>query len=184
MKHILLLTAALASLPLMAGDALDAYRKEVKPFLEEKKLDAYGKMRHLLINRFQSQLEGSFYNNVPELREPARREVEEMAAAETRRLQAIAAGKASAVPVPVRKRGEYPRIDGAKLVQNVVWPDGKTEERPVYLFGFGAFRGMWSDLDFLGELGINYIQAEVGPSHVYPEENRYDDRREPGNSAL
>ena len=49
MKHILLLTAALASLPLMAGDALDAYRKEVKPFLEEKKLDAYGKMRHLLI---------------------------------------------------------------------------------------------------------------------------------------
>ena len=178
MKHILLLTAALASLPLMAGDALDAYRKEVKPFLEEKKLDAYGKMRHLLINRFQSQLEGSFYNNVPELREPARREVEEMAAAETRRLQAIAAGKASAVPVPVRKKGEYPRIDGAKLVQNVVWPDGKTEERPVYLFGFGAFRGMWSDLDFLGELGINYIQAEVGPSHVYPEENRYDDRRE------
>ena len=78
MKHILLLTAALASLPLMAVDALDAYRKEVKPFLEEKKLDAYGKMRHLLINRFQSQLEGSFYNNVPELREPARREVEEM----------------------------------------------------------------------------------------------------------
>ncbi len=184
MRYFLLISAALAAFPLAADDVFAEYQKQADSYLQERKFDAYGRMRYLLIQRYQTQVKGSFYNNVPELREAARQEIEEIAVMESRRLRAIMEGRTATVPVPVRKKGEYPRIQGAELVQNVVWPDGKTEERPVYLFGFGAFRGMWSDLEFLGNLGINYIQAEVGPSHIYPEENRYDNTREKEFRAL
>lgn len=178
MNRVLLYTMALMlAVTAAASEAIEAYRKEVKPFLSEKQLDAYGSMRYHLIQRYDSMIRGTFYDNVPELRVLAKQELERIAANETERLRAVSTKKAEFIPVPVLKKGEHPQIAGTDLVQNVVWPDGTMERRPVYLFGFGAFGEMLNDVDFLGKLGVNYAQTEIGPSHIYPNEGKYSSRR-------
>lgn len=155
---------------------IEEYLKIAGPLYQEKKLDAYGNMRYEVICRFNSMINGTFYNNFPELKELAVEDLSRIINEESRRLKVIKSGKQTYTAVPVRKKDEYPHIAGAHFEQNVIWPDGKVEKRPVFLFGFGVFQTMRNDVDFLGRLGINYSQGEIGPSHIYPQENVYSDK--------
>ncbi|MBN1555755.1 MAG: beta-galactosidase [Phycisphaerae bacterium] len=135
------------------------------------RLDQYGKMRLLLIGKFLELLEIDRANGRVELVGYAQRDLANLIAAETARLKAIAEGKAQPVATPLRVKDDYPRVVGSHLEQKVCWPDGKVEIRPVFLFGFGPFEGARRDIEFLGAMGTNYTQTEIGPSHVRPEEN-------------
>lgn len=150
-------------------------RAAAEPLEKEGKLDPYGKMRLLLVEKFLSLLEIDRKNGRNELVGYAQRDLANLIAAETARLQAIAEGKAQPVATPRRVIDEYPRVVGSHLEQKVRWPDGKVETRPVFLFGFGVFEGMRRDIEFLGAMGTNYCQSEIGPSHVRPAENEWNE---------
>ncbi len=144
------------------------YFKTAEKLKSKKLFDAYAKMRYLVIKKFNSQVTGNFYRIFPNLKGYAQKEVEQMAKEEMQRLQNIEAGKNKLVAVPVRAKDEYPQFVKEHLEQTVVWPDGKKEKRPMFLFGFGHFQGMRWDIGFLASMGVNYSQTEIGPRHVKP----------------
>ncbi len=55
-----------------------------------------------------------------------------------------------------------------KIIGNTIWADtetnGKKEHRPVFLVGYGHFNQAAEDIGIFNDLGVNYIQQEVGPS--------------------
>lgn len=55
-----------------------------------------------------------------------------------------------------------------EVIGNTIWgntiTNGKEEYRPVFLVGYGAFTQAGQDVPIFGDLGMNYIQQEVGPS--------------------
>lgn len=122
-------------------------------------------------------IEGTFYNQFPELKELAIEELSNILKSESERLTGIKSGVLNPVNVPVLKKGEKPKVVNGHFEQNVVWPDGKVENRPIFLFGFGVFDQMRNDVNFLGQLGINYSQSEIGPSHIFPEEGKFEKKR-------
>jgi len=150
-------------------------RQTAAPIEKQGRLDLYGRMRLLLIEKFLGLLEIDRANGRKELVGYAERDLANLIAAETARLRAISEGKAQPVATPRRVNDDYPRIVGSHLEQKVRWPDGTVETRPVFLFGFGPFEGSRRDIEFLGAMGTNYTQSEIGPSHVRPAENEWDE---------
>jgi hypothetical protein len=138
------------------------------------KLDVYGRMRVKLVARFLDYLKIDIQNNRKELSSYAARDLARLIAEETARLKAIAAGTARPVDSPRRVKTEYPKIVAGHLEQPVQWADGKIENRPVFLFGFGHVEGMKRDVEWLADLGMNFCQIDTYMPAILPREGEWN----------
>lgn len=61
-----------------------------------------------------------------------------------------------------------PVTGNREIIGNTIWgdteTDGKKEHRPIFLVGYGHFNQAADDVGIFSNLGVNYIQQEVGPS--------------------
>jgi hypothetical protein len=66
-------------------------------------------------------------------------------------------------------------IDGPSFVAQQRFPGGRTERRPTFYVGMGAFGQARKDVPILPDYGMNIIQSEFGPNSVLPTEDTYSD---------
>jgi hypothetical protein len=151
-----------------------ALENQVQQLNASGKLDAYGRMRSKLISRFLDYLKIDIKNNRKELSSYAARDLNRLITEETARLKAIAAGTVKPVDSPRRVKTEYPKIVAGHLEQPVQWADGKIENRPVFLFGFGHVEGMMRDVEWLADLGMNFCQINTYMPAVLPREGEWN----------
>ncbi|MFI4910178.1 MAG: beta-galactosidase [Sedimentisphaeraceae bacterium JB056] len=127
------------------------------------KLDQYGVMRKMLLERFIEYLPNDI-EQYPELSSYAARDIQKIIEDENQRLRDILLDKYEPVKTVKRIPTEKPEISDGHFEQTVEWSDGTIEkDRPVYMFGFGHFHNMRNDIEWLGKLGINYCETEIGP---------------------
>ncbi len=138
------------------------------------KFDSYVDMRVKLVSRFIKYLAHDMANKREPLTDYAARELNRMIDNETQRIKDIIAGKSQPVVSPRRVKDDVPVIVGSHLEQKVKYPDGRIEKRPVFLFGFGHFSRLHKDIEFLGSLGCNFCQTELGPYHVWTPEQKWN----------
>ena len=139
--------------------------------------DSYAAMRVRLVERFLGYLAIDVKNNRSRLASYAARDLGRLIGAETSRIDSILAGRTDPAVSPRLVPDEKPRIVSGHLVQRVRWPNGRIETRPVFLFGFGAFAGVRRDIEWLGALGANYSQTEMGPRRTMPKPGVWSDKR-------
>ncbi len=139
------------------------------------KNDAYTLMHQMLITRFTNWLRDDVRNNRKEIAALEFVGLERMLPRVIRYQKTLIDGSAQPLAVPKRVANDLPAPSGMQLTQSVVWPDGRIEkDRPVFLFGFGAFNTMRKDITWLGDLGINFSQSELGPRHVLPAKDSWN----------
>lgn len=92
---------------------------------------------------------------------------------EVSRLKRVAAGIETDEPVPQYVTSPV-RTSDMQLIASRRWPDGRTDEGPVFLTGFGHFTMVQRDLAKLPALGNSIIQMECKPKLVLPAEDRVD----------
>lgn len=71
----------------------------------------------------------------------------------------------AALTVP-RYTGGPIAIEGGHFSSQVRWPDGRTEQRPLFFIGYGHFGAVRRDVEKFPSYGLNIIQVEFGPSSV------------------
>ena len=138
------------------------------------KFDTYADMRVKLVSRFIKYLAHDIANNRKPLTDYAARDLNTMIDDETLRIKDILAGKSQPMVSPRRVKDDVPVIVGSHLEQKVEYPDGRMEKRPVFLFGFGHFNRLHKDVEFLGSLGCNFCQTELGPAHVWISDGKWN----------
>jgi len=101
--------------------------------------------------------------------------LQQMAAREEARAQAILNGQATDFPVP-RYATSPLEISRAQTIGTRRHPDGRTERGPVLFTGYGHFSQVRKDVEKLPGYGCNIIQVEFGPHSVLPQEDETSDR--------
>ena len=100
--------------------------------------------------------------------------LDEMAARETARAEAVLAGAATDFPMPRYETGRL-EISRAQTLGTRRFPDGRRERGPVFLAGYGHFGQVKRDIEKLPGYGCNLFQIEFGPRDVLPAEDRVSD---------
>jgi len=93
--------------------------------------------------------------------------LEQMAARETARAEAILAGETADFPVPHYVTSKL-EVSHAQTFGTRIFPDGKTERGPVLFTGYGHFGQVKHDIEKFPGYGCNIIQIEFGPNSVLP----------------
>lgn len=138
--------------------------------------DAYANMRVELSARYMDWLEDDVKQNRTEMVALEMWGMERLLPLTRGYLRGLDDGSIHPVATPRLLPDDQPRINGRQLVQTVKWSDGRIEkDRPVFLFGFGHFGLSRQDVGWLGNLGCNYAQWEMGPSQVWSGPNKWDD---------
>ena len=129
----------------------------------EGKKDQYCKMRLMVIEKFLELLPNDI-EQYPQLASYSQRDMATMISEEKERLNLILQNKRSPQKTIKRVKDSYPVVVNGHFEQDMIWSDGTVEtNRPIYLFGFGHFHGMRKDIEWLGDLGINFSETEIGP---------------------
>ena len=102
-------------------------------------------------------------------------DLERMAARLAGELKEALAGRRQFPAVPRWTGDQRPVVRSGSLEAPVRLPGGGTQERPVFLTGYGHFSQVVSDLEKWPAYGVNTIQIELGPSRVFPSEGRTDE---------
>ena len=92
---------------------------------------------------------------------------------EVSRLKRVAAGIETDDPVPKYANGPV-RTSQMQVIGKRRWTDGRTDEGPVFLTGFGHFTTVQNDVAKLPPLGNSIIQIECKPKRVLPAEDLVD----------
>jgi len=140
----------------------------------EGRLDPYGRMRVALAARFMDYFKEDAEKHPDTLGAYAARDLARIVAEESARLKAIENGRAAPVDSPRRVASELPRIVREHLAQKVQWSDGRQEDRPVFLFGFGHDTHVQNDIELLAQMGINYCQAQLWWPGIVPAEGQWN----------
>ena len=101
--------------------------------------------------------------------------LQQMAAREEARAQAIVDGQTGDFSVPRYVTGPL-EISRAQAIGTRRHPDGRTERGPVLFTGYGHFGQVKTDIEKLPGYGCNIIQVEFGPDSVLPREDGTSDR--------
>lgn len=88
-------------------------------------------------------------------------------------LDGFEAALALPLPPPARMYRTSPveSYRGGLPVVETAAEDGSIRREPHFFIGYGHFEQVIRDLDYLPEVAANVIQIELGPHHIFPEEN-------------
>ncbi len=141
------------------------------------KKDQYCSMRLMVIERFLQYLPNDI-KQYPDLGSYSQRDIRKIIDDERKRLNLIINGDISNQKTVNRIKECLPVINGGHFQQDVIWSDGTVEkDRPVYLFGFGHFHELRKEIEWLGKLGTNFAQTEIGPRGTLKSETEIDTPR-------
>ncbi len=134
--------------------------------LQTKGLGAYARVTLTVLDNFIPWVEADIRNDRPDRAWDAACLLADLTAR---------AGQSSEFPVPRYQTGPL-AVDGPSTVGTRRFPDGRVEQGPVFLTGYGHFRQVRQDIEKFPGYGCNFFQIEFGPRDVLPDENSYSDR--------
>ena len=102
-------------------------------------------------------------------------DMEEMAARLGRELKEARAGERQFPAVPRWTGEKRPVVKSSSFLAPVRMLNGAMVDRPVFFNGYGHFGRVVADMEKWPDYGVNIIQIELGPSVVFPAENRTND---------
>lgn len=134
--------------------------------LETKGLGAYARVTSTILDNFIPWVEADIRNDRADRAWDAACLLADMTAR---------AGQSAEFPVPRYQTGPL-AIDGPSTIGSRRFPDGRVEQGPVFLTGYGHFAQVRRDIEKFPGYGCNFFQIEFGPRDVLPDENSYSDR--------
>ncbi|NOY81342.1 MAG: hypothetical protein GXP31_10100 [Kiritimatiellaeota bacterium] len=150
-----------------------ARRDSLRPLtkqLEAKGGGAYSRVTLTVLDNFIPWVEQDVRSDLADRAWAQAVTLDQMAERELRRTRDILAGKANFLVVPRYRTGPV-RIDGPSFIATREFPDGRTEQGPVFFVGYGHFSQVRNDIEKFPGYGCNLIQIEFGPRSVLPTEN-------------
>ena len=90
-------------------------------------------------------------------------------------LREALAGRRQFPAVPRWTGDKRPVVKSSSFLAPARLPGGIPRERPVFFTGYGHFNQVVSDMEKWPDYGVNIIQIELGPSRVFPNEDRTDE---------
>ena len=100
--------------------------------------------------------------------------LEKMADREKARTAAILSGEVDDLAVPCYQTSDL-KVSRAQTLGTRRFPDGRTENGPVFFTGYGHFGQVRRDVEKFPGYGCNFLQIEFGPRSVLPNETDYRD---------
>ncbi len=151
-------------------DLRDQVRSAVEA-LEKRGVGAYARVTLTILDNFMPWIEQDLKNGVADRAWDTVTVLREMAGRELRNARAVLDGKRKGLAVP-RYQTSPIRIDGPSFIATRRFPDGRTEQGPVFFVGYGHFAQVRNDVEKFPGYGCNFIQIEFGPRSVLPAENK------------
>jgi hypothetical protein len=142
--------------------------------LEAKGLGAYSRVTLTILDNFIPWVEADIINDRADRAWDEANVLADMTQREVARAAGALAGRATDFPVPRYETGPL-KVQGPSTVGTLRYPDGREEQSPVFLTGYGHFGQVRRDVEKFPGYGCNFLQIEFGPRNVLPDESSYTD---------
>jgi len=147
-------------------------RDELAPLvqeLERRGVGAYSRVVLTVLDNFIPWIEEDLDHETVDRAWDQAVILDETAAREIEKAREILAGKRPGMVTPRYRTGPI-RIQGPSFIATRAYPDGRTEQGPVFFVGYGHFAQVRRDVEKFPGYGCNLIQIEFGPRSVLPAE--------------
>ena len=141
---------------------------------------SYPLVSYTVLKNFAGFVESDLTGDGGKARPQVRRAIEQMdqleamAARLRKDLTDHTAGGVRFPDVPRWTGEKRPRIEGGSFIGPTRVPGQNIIDRPIFFYGYGHFGQVIADIEKLPGYGANVIQFEIGPSAVFPSEDKVD----------